>query len=49
MILRSAQLRRVIDEYIRAPLSEALLAKKITKGAQIVCVVKGDAFDFQNK
>jgi ATP-dependent Clp protease ATP-binding subunit ClpC len=42
-------LRRAIDEYIRAPLSEALLAKKILKGAKVQCVVKSDgAFDFVN-
>lgn len=39
-------LRRVIDEHIRAPLSEALLAKKITKGARITCTCKDDTFDF---
>ena len=39
-------LRRVIDEYIRAPLSEALLAKKISKGARVTCVVKDDIFNF---
>ncbi len=39
-------LRRAIDEYIRAPLSEALLAKKIVKGSKIQCVVKDGAFDF---
>jgi ATP-dependent Clp protease ATP-binding subunit ClpC len=42
-------LRRVIDEHIRAPLSEALLAKKIIKGARVECVVKDDAFDFVNQ
>jgi ATP-dependent Clp protease ATP-binding subunit ClpC len=42
-------LRRVIDEYVRAPLSEALLSKKITKGGHVVCVVKDDGFDFINK
>jgi len=41
-------LRRVIDEYIRAPLSEAMLAKKITKGARVTCIVKDDAFEFVN-
>lgn len=39
-------LRRVIDEQVRAPLSEALLAKKIAKGAKVLCVVKDDGFDF---
>jgi len=42
-------LRRAIDEYIRAPLSEALLAQKIVKGSQIVCNVKDDKFEFTNK
>ena len=42
-------LRRAIDEYIRAPLSEALLSKKIAKGAKIQCVVKDDKFDFVNE
>jgi len=42
-------LRRAIDEYIRAPLSEALLAKKIAKGARVMCVVKDDEFDFVNQ
>jgi ATP-dependent Clp protease ATP-binding subunit ClpC len=42
-------LRRVIDEYIRAPLSEALLAKRITKGARVTCVVKDEKFDFVNQ
>ena len=39
-------LRRVIDEYVRAPLSEALLSKKIIKGAHVTCVCKDDIFDF---
>jgi ATP-dependent Clp protease ATP-binding subunit ClpC len=42
-------LRRAIDEYIRAPLSEALLAKKIAKGARVTCTVKDDKFDFANE
>jgi ATP-dependent Clp protease ATP-binding subunit ClpC len=42
-------LRRVIDEHVRAPLSEALLAKKIMKGARVTCVVKDDKFDFTNQ
>jgi ATP-dependent Clp protease ATP-binding subunit ClpC len=42
-------LRRAIDEYIRAPLSEALLAKKIAKGDSVVCTVKDDAFMFEDK
>ena len=41
-------LRRTIDEYIRAPLSEALLAKKIVTGARVTCTVKDDKFDFEN-
>ena len=41
-------LRRAIDEYVRAPLSEALLAKKIVRGARVTCVVKDDRFDFEN-
>lgn len=39
-------LRRAIDEYIRAPLSEALLSKKIAKGAKVTCVPKDEGFDF---
>jgi ATP-dependent Clp protease ATP-binding subunit ClpA len=42
-------LRRVIDERVRAPLSEALLTKKIVKGARVTCVLNGDNFDFVNK
>jgi ATP-dependent Clp protease ATP-binding subunit ClpA len=42
-------LRRVIDEQIRAPLSEALLAHVIDKGGSILCAVKDDAFVFVNK
>jgi ATP-dependent Clp protease ATP-binding subunit ClpC len=42
-------LRRVIDEHIRAPLSEALLAKKIAKGARVTCGVNDDAFEFVNQ
>jgi ATP-dependent Clp protease ATP-binding subunit ClpC len=42
-------LRRAIDEYIRAPLSEALLAKKIAKGARVTCTIKDDKFDFANE
>jgi ATP-dependent Clp protease ATP-binding subunit ClpC len=42
-------LRRAIDENIRAPLSETLLAKKIVKGARVTCVVKDDAFDFTSE
>ncbi len=39
-------LRRVIDEYVRAPLAEALLAKKVAKGERVTCTVKGEEFDF---
>jgi ATP-dependent Clp protease ATP-binding subunit ClpC len=42
-------LRRTIDEYLRAPLSEALLAKKIVKGARVTCTIKDDKFDFANE
>jgi ATP-dependent Clp protease ATP-binding subunit ClpC len=39
-------LRRVIDEKLKAPLSRAILAKKIGKGSRIKLVLKGDEFDF---
>jgi ATP-dependent Clp protease ATP-binding subunit ClpA len=39
-------LRRVIDEQIRAPLSEAILSKKIVKGARVKFIVKDEGFDF---
>jgi ATP-dependent Clp protease ATP-binding subunit ClpC len=40
-------LRRVIDEKIRAPLSEAIIARKIQKGARVKLVLKpDDTFDF---
>jgi len=42
-------LRRVIDEKIRAPLSEAILSKKINKGNRVKLVMNGDAFDFVNE
>jgi ATP-dependent Clp protease ATP-binding subunit ClpB len=42
-------LRRVIDEYVRAPLSEALLSKKIVKGGHVVCTYKDGAFDFVSR
>jgi ATP-dependent Clp protease ATP-binding subunit ClpA len=35
-------LRRVIDEKIRAPLSEAMLAKKIVKGSRVLLVADQD-------
>jgi ATP-dependent Clp protease ATP-binding subunit ClpA len=41
-------LRRVIDEHVRAPLSEALLSKKVVKGNHVTCVVANDAIDFSN-
>ena len=39
-------LRRVIDERVRAPLSEALLAKKIKKGDHIILKFANEKFDF---
>jgi ATP-dependent Clp protease ATP-binding subunit ClpC len=39
-------LRRAIDEHIRAPLSEALLAKRVAKGARVMCTIKDERFDF---
>jgi ATP-dependent Clp protease ATP-binding subunit ClpC len=39
-------LRRVIDEKLRAPLSEAILAKKITRGSRVKLVLNGDNFEF---
>jgi ATP-dependent Clp protease ATP-binding subunit ClpA len=39
-------LRRVIEEKIRAPLSEAILGKKIIKGSRVKVVVKEEIFDF---
>jgi ATP-dependent Clp protease ATP-binding subunit ClpC len=39
-------LRRVIDEKIRAPLSEAILAKKVVKGSKVKLVYANDKFDF---
>ncbi len=39
-------LRRVIDERVRAPLSEALLAKAIAKGDRVICTIKDEGFDF---
>ena len=41
-------LRRVIDEKIRAPLSEAILAQKVVKGNRVQLVLKDGAFDFVN-
>ncbi len=42
-------LRRVIDEYVRAPLSEALLSKKIARGAHVTYIVRDDSFDFDSR
>jgi ATP-dependent Clp protease ATP-binding subunit ClpA len=39
-------LRRVIDEHIRAPLSEALLSKKIKKGGRVIVTATDAGFDF---
>jgi ATP-dependent Clp protease ATP-binding subunit ClpC len=40
-------LRRVIEEQIRAPLAEAILAKKIMKGAKATLVYKDEKFAFE--
>ena len=41
-------LRRVIDEKIRAPLSEAILSQKIKKGSHVMLVSKGEGvFEFK--
>lgn len=42
-------LRRVIDEHVRAPLSEALLSKKIVKGGHVTCTCKDDIIDFVSR
>jgi ATP-dependent Clp protease ATP-binding subunit ClpC len=42
-------LRRVIDEKVRAPLSEAILAKKVVKGSKVKLVFANDKFDFVNE
>ena len=39
-------LRRVIDEKLRAPLSEAILAKKIVRGSRVKLILNGDNFEF---
>ena len=39
-------LRRVIDEKVRAPLSQAILGKKVLKGNKVKLVYQNDAFDF---
>lgn len=41
-------LRRTIDERVRAPLSEALLAKKIKKGDKVTLKFENENFDFVN-
>ncbi|HVO28373.1 MAG TPA: ATP-dependent Clp protease ATP-binding subunit [Candidatus Paceibacterota bacterium] len=40
-------LRRVIEEKIRAPLAEAILAKKVAKGARVKLVFKDESFGFE--
>jgi ATP-dependent Clp protease ATP-binding subunit ClpC len=40
-------LRRAIEEKIRAPLAEAILAKKIEKGARVKVVYENEAFSFR--
>jgi ATP-dependent Clp protease ATP-binding subunit ClpB len=40
-------LRRVIEEKIRSPLAEAILGKKIIKGAWVKLVYENEAFDFK--
>jgi len=42
-------LRRVIDEKLRAPLSEAILSKTITRGSRIKLTVNGEEFSFINE
>jgi ATP-dependent Clp protease ATP-binding subunit ClpB len=39
-------LRRVIDEKVKAPLSRAILAKKVGKGSRLKLVLAGEGFDF---
>lgn len=39
-------LRRVIDEKLRAPLSEAILTKRLIRGGKVKLVLKGEDFDF---
>ncbi len=39
-------LRRVIDEKLRAPLSEAILTKRLVRGGKVKLVLKGEDFDF---
>ena len=42
-------LRRVIDEKLRAPLAEAILAKKIARGSRVKLVLNGDEFLFEEE
>jgi ATP-dependent Clp protease ATP-binding subunit ClpC len=42
-------LRRVIDEKLRAPLAEAILAKKITRGSRVKLVLEGEEFQFEEE
>ena len=42
-------LRRVIEEKVRAPLSEAILGKKVAKGNRVKLVFENDKFDFVNE
>jgi ATP-dependent Clp protease ATP-binding subunit ClpC len=42
-------LRRVIDEKLRAPLSEAILSKKIGKGSRVKLVLNNGTFEFVNQ
>src|SRR5258708_6502776 len=42
-------LRRVIDEKLRAPLSESIVSKKISKGSHVKLVVNAGAFEFVNE
>jgi ATP-dependent Clp protease ATP-binding subunit ClpC len=42
-------LRRAIDERVRAPLSEALLAKKVKKGDRVVLKFENEEFSFVPK
>jgi ATP-dependent Clp protease ATP-binding subunit ClpA len=39
-------LRRVIDEKVRAPLSQAILGKKVLKGNRVQLTYENDKFDF---
>lgn len=39
-------LRRVIEEKLKAPLAQAILQKKVSKGSRVKLVVNGDGVDF---